>query len=180
MGWATLLEFLARSRRACKLPRPLCFLRPFQPIRCYPEAAPPGRWECTYEQPARSRPSPPRRKNLPVLGVLTGVFGTCRVPVVTFYCLCKYKILSRLCQRRRCSELLPSSLLALVGMQRGLPPDSSCSPLLFLPVPRINGHSKSERTARDSAMGYDSASVMSSELESSSFVDSDEDEDASR
>lgn len=29
-------------------------------------------------------------------------------------------------------------------------------------------------------MGYDSASVMSSELESSSFVDSDEDEDASR
>lgn len=29
-------------------------------------------------------------------------------------------------------------------------------------------------------MGYDSASVMSSELESSSFVDSEEDEDASR
>lgn len=58
----------------------------------------------------------------------------------------------------------------------------SCSSLssLLLPVPRINGHSKSERTARDSAMGYDSASVMSSELESSSFVDSDEDEDASR
>uniref|UniRef100_A0A674B4K5 Dishevelled segment polarity protein 1 n=1 Tax=Salmo trutta TaxID=8032 RepID=A0A674B4K5_SALTR len=47
-------------------------------------------------------------------------------------------------------------------------------------LPRINGHSKSERTARDSAMGYDSASVMSSELESSSFVDSEEDEDASR
>nr|XP_057907571.1 segment polarity protein dishevelled homolog DVL-1 [Doryrhamphus excisus] len=46
--------------------------------------------------------------------------------------------------------------------------------------PRINGHSKSERTARDSAMGYDSTSVMSSELESSSFVDSEEDEDASR
>ncbi|XP_038864015.1 segment polarity protein dishevelled homolog DVL-1-like isoform X3 [Salvelinus namaycush] len=46
--------------------------------------------------------------------------------------------------------------------------------------PRINGHSKSERTARDSAMGYNSASVMSSELESSSFVDSEEDEDASR
>uniref|UniRef100_A0A674MY68 Dishevelled segment polarity protein 1a n=1 Tax=Takifugu rubripes TaxID=31033 RepID=A0A674MY68_TAKRU len=44
-------------------------------------------------------------------------------------------------------------------------------------LPRINGHSKSERTARDSAMGYDSASVMSSELESSSFVDSEEDED---
>ncbi|AWP10354.1 putative segment polarity protein dishevelled -like DVL-1 [Scophthalmus maximus] len=37
-----------------------------------------------------------------------------------------------------------------------------------------------QRTARDSAMGYDSASVMSSELESSSFVDSEEDEDASR
>ncbi|KAM6977189.1 segment polarity protein dishevelled homolog DVL-1-like isoform 2-T2 [Aplochiton taeniatus] len=47
-------------------------------------------------------------------------------------------------------------------------------------IPRINGHSKSERTARDSAMGYDSTSVMSSELESSSFVDSEEDEDASR
>uniref|UniRef100_A0A3Q3JJQ2 Dishevelled segment polarity protein 1a n=1 Tax=Monopterus albus TaxID=43700 RepID=A0A3Q3JJQ2_MONAL len=47
-------------------------------------------------------------------------------------------------------------------------------------LPRINGHSKSERTARDSAMGYDSTSVMSSELESSSFVDSEEDEDASR
>uniref|UniRef100_A0A3P9HHF3 Dishevelled segment polarity protein 1a n=1 Tax=Oryzias latipes TaxID=8090 RepID=A0A3P9HHF3_ORYLA len=46
--------------------------------------------------------------------------------------------------------------------------------------PRVNGHSKSERTARDSAMGYDSASVLSSELESSSFVDSEEDEDASR
>uniref|UniRef100_A0A3Q2V9Y5 Dishevelled segment polarity protein 1a n=2 Tax=Haplochromini TaxID=319058 RepID=A0A3Q2V9Y5_HAPBU len=46
-------------------------------------------------------------------------------------------------------------------------------------LPRINGHSKSERTARDSAMGYDSASVMSSELESSSFVDSEEDEDSS-
>ncbi|XP_030211780.1 segment polarity protein dishevelled homolog DVL-1 isoform X2 [Gadus morhua] len=47
-------------------------------------------------------------------------------------------------------------------------------------IPRINGHAKSERTARDSAMGYDSASLMSSELESSSFVDSEEDEDASR
>ncbi|XP_029580257.1 segment polarity protein dishevelled homolog DVL-1 [Salmo trutta] len=47
-------------------------------------------------------------------------------------------------------------------------------------IPRINGHSKSERTARDSAMGYDSTSVMSSELESSSFIDSEEDEDASR
>uniref|UniRef100_A0A6Q2YXU7 Dishevelled segment polarity protein 1a n=1 Tax=Esox lucius TaxID=8010 RepID=A0A6Q2YXU7_ESOLU len=47
-------------------------------------------------------------------------------------------------------------------------------------IPRLNGHSKSERPTRDSAMGYDSASVMSSELESSSFVDSEEDEDASR
>ncbi|KAK6303444.1 hypothetical protein J4Q44_G00258980 [Coregonus suidteri] len=47
-------------------------------------------------------------------------------------------------------------------------------------VPRINGHSKSERTARDSAMGCDSASVMSSELESSSFIDSEEDDDGSR
>ncbi|XP_045065417.1 segment polarity protein dishevelled homolog DVL-1-like isoform X2 [Coregonus clupeaformis] len=47
-------------------------------------------------------------------------------------------------------------------------------------IPRINGHSKSERTARDSAMGCDSASVMSSELESSSFIDSEEDDDGSR
>ncbi|CAB1336477.1 unnamed protein product, partial [Coregonus sp. 'balchen'] len=46
-------------------------------------------------------------------------------------------------------------------------------------IPRINGHSKSERTARDSAMGCDSASVMSSELESSSFIDSEEDDDGS-
>ncbi|XP_051961744.1 segment polarity protein dishevelled homolog DVL-1 [Xyrauchen texanus] len=46
--------------------------------------------------------------------------------------------------------------------------------------PRVNGHSKSERANRDSAVGYDSASVMSSELESSSFIDSDEEEDASR
>uniref|UniRef100_A0A671T8I8 Segment polarity protein dishevelled homolog DVL-1-like n=1 Tax=Sinocyclocheilus anshuiensis TaxID=1608454 RepID=A0A671T8I8_9TELE len=50
----------------------------------------------------------------------------------------------------------------------------------FLSVPRVNGHSKSERGNRDSAVGYDSASVMSSELESSSFIDSEEDEDASR
>nr|XP_015192508.1 PREDICTED: segment polarity protein dishevelled homolog DVL-1 isoform X2 [Lepisosteus oculatus] len=46
--------------------------------------------------------------------------------------------------------------------------------------PRVNGHSKAERAARDSAMGYDSASMMSSELESSSFIDSEEEEDASR
>ncbi|XP_066546591.1 segment polarity protein dishevelled homolog DVL-1 isoform X2 [Amia ocellicauda] len=46
--------------------------------------------------------------------------------------------------------------------------------------PRVNGHSKVERVARDSAMGYDSASMMSSELESSSFIDSEEEEDASR
>ncbi|XP_063064471.1 segment polarity protein dishevelled homolog DVL-1 isoform X2 [Engraulis encrasicolus] len=45
---------------------------------------------------------------------------------------------------------------------------------------RVNGHSKLERGARDSAMGLDSASMMSSELESSSFVDSEEDEDTSR
>ncbi|KAG7269904.1 hypothetical protein CRUP_032909, partial [Coryphaenoides rupestris] len=31
-------------------------------------------------------------------------------------------------------------------------------------LPRINGHSKSDRTARDSAMGYDSASSSSSQL----------------
>ncbi|XP_041427369.1 segment polarity protein dishevelled homolog DVL-1 isoform X2 [Xenopus laevis] len=46
-------------------------------------------------------------------------------------------------------------------------------------VPRINGHPKLDRI-RDPG-GYDSAStVMSSELESSSFVDSDEDENTSR
>lgn len=44
----------------------------------------------------------------------------------------------------------------------------------------MNGHSKSERVNRDSAVGYDSTSVISSELESSSFIDSEEDEDASR
>uniref|UniRef100_A0A672QQR3 Dishevelled segment polarity protein 1 n=1 Tax=Sinocyclocheilus grahami TaxID=75366 RepID=A0A672QQR3_SINGR len=47
-------------------------------------------------------------------------------------------------------------------------------------IPRVNGHSKSERGNRDSVVGYDSASVMSSELESSSFIDSEEDEVASR
>ncbi|XP_016112619.1 segment polarity protein dishevelled homolog DVL-1 isoform X1 [Sinocyclocheilus grahami] len=45
-------------------------------------------------------------------------------------------------------------------------------------IHRVNGHSKSERVNRDSAVGFDSASVMSSELESSSFIDSEEDEDA--
>ncbi|KAG8434349.1 hypothetical protein GDO86_012651 [Hymenochirus boettgeri] len=48
-----------------------------------------------------------------------------------------------------------------------------------IPFPRINGHPKQDRI-RDLA-GYDSTStVMSSELESSSFVDSDEDENTSR
>ncbi|XP_041954500.1 segment polarity protein dishevelled homolog DVL-1 [Alosa sapidissima] len=47
-------------------------------------------------------------------------------------------------------------------------------------ISRVNGHSKTDRGARDSAMGFDSASMMSSELESSSFVDSEEDEDTSR
>lgn len=44
----------------------------------------------------------------------------------------------------------------------------------------MNGHTKAERAVRDSAMGCDSGSMMSSELESSSFIDSEEDEDASR
>lgn len=57
---------------------------------------------------------------------------------------------------------------------------ATLTPSYLSPVPRINGHSKSERTVRDSAMGYDSPSVMSSELESSSFVDSEDDDDASR
>ncbi|XP_051967192.1 segment polarity protein dishevelled homolog DVL-1b isoform X1 [Xyrauchen texanus] len=46
--------------------------------------------------------------------------------------------------------------------------------------PRVNGHSKAERVVRNTAMGCDSASMMSSELESSSFIDSEEDENASR
>ncbi|KAI2659197.1 hypothetical protein H4Q32_023437 [Labeo rohita] len=46
--------------------------------------------------------------------------------------------------------------------------------------PRVNGHSKAERVVRDTAMACDSGSMMSSELESSSFIDSEEDEDASR
>ncbi|XP_035378374.1 segment polarity protein dishevelled homolog DVL-1 isoform X2 [Electrophorus electricus] len=46
--------------------------------------------------------------------------------------------------------------------------------------PRVNGHSKAEWSNRDSAIGYDGASVMSSELDSSSFIDSEEDEDGSR
>lgn len=44
----------------------------------------------------------------------------------------------------------------------------------------MNGHGKAERVVRDTAMGCDSGSMMSSELESSSFIDSEEDEDASR
>uniref|UniRef100_A0A671RKK3 Segment polarity protein dishevelled homolog DVL-1-like n=1 Tax=Sinocyclocheilus anshuiensis TaxID=1608454 RepID=A0A671RKK3_9TELE len=47
-------------------------------------------------------------------------------------------------------------------------------------VPRVNGHSKAERVVRDTAMACDSGSMMSSELESSSFIDSEEDENASR
>ncbi|XP_076874572.1 segment polarity protein dishevelled homolog DVL-1 isoform X2 [Brachyhypopomus gauderio] len=43
-------------------------------------------------------------------------------------------------------------------------------------LPRVNGHSKAERATWDLARGYDSASVMSSELESSSFIDSEEDD----
>lgn len=44
----------------------------------------------------------------------------------------------------------------------------------------MNGHSKAERVVKNTAMACDSGSVMSSELESSSFIDSEEDEDASR
>lgn len=47
MGTATLQECFACSWRMCWLPRPLRFVRPFQPIRCYPETAPP-QWQCTY------------------------------------------------------------------------------------------------------------------------------------
>lgn len=47
MGTATLLECFACTRRMRRLPRPLHFMRPFQPIRCYPETAAP-QWECTY------------------------------------------------------------------------------------------------------------------------------------
>lgn len=47
MGTATLLECFSRSRRARWLPRPLLSARPFQPVRCHPETAPPH-WQCTY------------------------------------------------------------------------------------------------------------------------------------
>ena len=47
MGTTTLLECFACSRRIRWLPRPLRLMRPFQPIRCYPETAPPH-WQCTY------------------------------------------------------------------------------------------------------------------------------------
>lgn len=47
MGTASLLECFARSRRARWRPRPLLSTRPFQPVRCHPETAPP-RWQCTY------------------------------------------------------------------------------------------------------------------------------------
>uniref|UniRef100_A0AAQ6AD47 Dishevelled segment polarity protein 1a n=1 Tax=Amphiprion ocellaris TaxID=80972 RepID=A0AAQ6AD47_AMPOC len=54
-------------------------------------------------------------------------------------------------------------------------------PELPPPLERTGGIGDSRPPSfQDSAMGYDSASVMSSELESSSFVDSEEDEDASR
>lgn len=52
--------------------------------------------------------------------------------------------------------------------------------IVFPSVPRLNGHSKAERVVRDTAMGCDSGSIMSSELESSSFIDSGDEEDASR
>lgn len=79
MGSATLLECFARSWRACKLPRPLGFLRPFQPIRCYPEAPSPRRWPCTYGVNHHTITS--WRKNL------AGVFGVCKRAVLTFYSL---------------------------------------------------------------------------------------------
>lgn len=47
MGTTTLLECFACSRRIRWLPRPLRLRRPFQPIRCYPETAPPH-WQCMY------------------------------------------------------------------------------------------------------------------------------------
>lgn len=47
MGTTTLLECFACSRRVRWLPRPLRLVRPFQPIRCYPETAPPH-CQCTY------------------------------------------------------------------------------------------------------------------------------------
>lgn len=47
MGTTTLLECFACSRRIRWMPRPLRLRRPFQPIRCYPETAPPH-WQCTY------------------------------------------------------------------------------------------------------------------------------------
>lgn len=58
MGTASLLECFARSRRARWLPRPLLSTRPFQPVRCHPETAPP-RWQCTYgHRDGRHFPAP--------------------------------------------------------------------------------------------------------------------------
>ncbi|MCJ8744373.1 hypothetical protein PDJAM_G00117850 [Pangasius djambal] len=48
------------------------------------------------------------------------------------------------------------------------------------PFPCKNGHSKLEGVVRDTAIVCDNTSMMSSELESSSFIDSEEDENASR
>lgn len=75
MGSATFLECFARSWRVCKLPRPLRFLRPFQPIRCHPEATPPRRWQCTYGGPSEQGPSNNQNVSLVFLGVLMHIFG---------------------------------------------------------------------------------------------------------
>ncbi|MCI4390134.1 hypothetical protein PGIGA_G00119110 [Pangasianodon gigas] len=48
------------------------------------------------------------------------------------------------------------------------------------PFPCMNGHSKLEGVVRDTAIVCDNTSMMSSELEPSSFIDSEEDENASR
>uniref|UniRef100_A0AAY4BKD4 Dishevelled n=1 Tax=Denticeps clupeoides TaxID=299321 RepID=A0AAY4BKD4_9TELE len=75
---------------------------------------------------------------------------------------------------------LPPPLERLGGIGDSRPPSFHLGVCFCPSVPRVNGHTKAERTVRDSAMGCDSASMMSSELESSSFIDSEEDENASR
>lgn len=57
---------------------------------------------------------------------------------------------------------------------------TSNTPFILFTVPRINGHPKLDRH-REHPPGYDSSStMMSSELESSSFIDSDDDDNTSR
>uniref|UniRef100_A0A671VKR2 Dishevelled segment polarity protein 1a n=1 Tax=Sparus aurata TaxID=8175 RepID=A0A671VKR2_SPAAU len=73
----------------------------------------------------------------------------------------------------------PSFHANAVSIRDGLDTETGTESLLS--HRRERERERARRRARETEpMGYDSASVMSSELESSSFVDSEEDEDASR